>query len=180
MGTVKQTILKPVKYCSEISLTGSQFLTRWPITYARTRSHTHAHAWGHESGVDIRTCRWAWIHGDPECKFPCNNTFICDLCTLGLTWKPVICVFHPQHVSLLMTCTPNNFSLMEYLRGHGDLTSDGALRSTDTHTHYMEHARSLWCWILESWINATSLCDVACSKIYQQWLICTQPLWFYV
>lgn len=52
---------------------------------------------------------------------------------MGLTWKPLICAFHPQHVSLLMTCAPTNFNLMEYLKEYSDLMSAGALRSTDAH-----------------------------------------------
>lgn len=52
---------------------------------------------------------------------------------MGLTWQPVICAFHPQHVSLLMTCAPTNFNLMEYLKGHDDLLGAGVLQSTDTH-----------------------------------------------
>lgn len=136
-------------------------------------THTHAHTdtytdtQGHESIVDI--CCWARMHGDPDsANFPATTLWNVILHTKGLTRKPVICAFHPQHVMLLMACALMNFNLMEYLKAHGDLMSVGALRSTGAHLTWS----SLWCWILESWIKATSLCDVSCSKIYRQWLIC--------
>lgn len=170
---VNQTTQKPgERYCTEISQTGGRFLTHWPINIY-TNMFTHSHTWIY-SWHTVCTCSCARMYGDPDsANFPATTLWNVICAQWGWhrnQWfvpfipSMLACWWHVLWLTLILWNTWKDI----------DDSWFNERRSAEEHrrTHHMEHARSLWCWILESWITATSLCDVSCSKIYLQWLTC--------